>query len=331
MMKVVSLLAIIILFLSCEKALLGDKSSESPNEIFEALWQDVDKRYSFFELKEINKDQLYNEFKEKIQENMTKQALFDTLASLLFRLEDGHVNLTSSFDRSRNWEWYENYPTNFNENIIKNNYLESDFRIAGPLQYKIINDVMYVRYSSFASGFSNANLNSVINAAKSTKGIIIDVRSNGGGALENAKRLAGVFFTDKTQFASERLKNGPKEDDFNEFSPMFIEPGSIETFSKKVVVLTNRRSYSATTFFAQMMKTNERAELVGDQTGGGGGIPMFGELPNGWKYRFSASQTIDLNGRQIEKGVEVDYSIDMDDNEEAQGIDTILEFALELF
>lgn len=331
-MKTVSFIALILLFLSCEKALLGDKSSENPKEIFEALWQDIDKRYSFFELKEIDKELLYNEFEEKVQENMNRQTLFDTLASLLFRLEDGHVNLTSSFDRSRNWEWYENYPTNFNENIIKNNYLKSDFRIAGPFQYKIIDNILYFRYASFASEFSNANLNSVISSAKDAKGIIIDVRSNGGGALNNAKRIASVFFTDKVQFASERLKNGPTEADFTDFSPMFIEPSNnIEKFSEKVVVLTNRRSYSATTFFAQMMKTNERATLVGDQTGGGGGVPMFGELPNGWLYRFSASQTIDLNGRQIEKGVEVDYSIDMDNNDEAQGVDTILEFALGLF
>jgi C-terminal processing protease CtpA/Prc len=43
---------------------------------------------------------------------------------------------------------------------------------------------------------------------------------------------------------------------------------------------------------------------MGDTTGGGGGLPNGGQLPNGWTYRFSISQLLDLNGNNYaEDGV----------------------------
>lgn len=54
-------------------------------------------------------------------------------------------------------------------------------------------------------------------------------------------------------------------------------------------------------------KAFDQIKLVGDTTGGGGGIPNGGELPNGWKYRFSVSQLLDLQGNNYaEAGVPPD-------------------------
>jgi C-terminal processing protease CtpA/Prc len=47
--------------------------------------------------------------------------------------------------------------------------------------------------------------------------------------------------------------------------------------------------------------------LVGDTTGGGGGLPNGGQLPNGWNYRFSITQLVDLQGNNYaESGVPPD-------------------------
>jgi C-terminal processing protease CtpA/Prc len=67
--------------------------------------------------------------------------------------------------------------------------------------------------------------------------------------------------------------------------------------------------------------------LVGDKTGGGSGLPFSSELPNGWGVRFSASPHLDADKQQIEFGIDPDVKVDMDADDRARGIDTIIERA----
>jgi C-terminal processing protease CtpA/Prc len=95
-------------------------------------------------------------------------------------------------------------------------------------------------------------------------------------------------------------------------------------------VLTNRRVYSAGNMFVSYMSHFPHVTLVGDQTGGGGGLPYSGELLNGWRYRFSSSQGFDANMQHIELGVPPDVKVDLTPEAEFIGIDTIIETALKL-
>src|SRR5690606_33261728 len=107
-------------------------------------------------------------------------------------------------------------------------------------------------------------------------------------------RLAS-FFTDVDYAAgTEKIKNGPNQNDFSEPKDLVIKHFDIEDsspFLGKIALLTNRKSYSASSFFAMYMQANPRCILVGDQTGGGGGAPAYTELQNGWFLRVSATQT----------------------------------------
>lgn len=318
-------------FLSCEKLALAPDPASSPEEVFDYLWEDINNRYTYFEEKNINWDSVGISMRTKIYDDMPEVELFQVLGKMLFVLKDGHVNLTSSFDRSRNWEWFENYHVNYSQNLIDQHYLGLDFRITGPLHNTIIQSVLYVNYRSFSNDISAQHLDRLMERAAGLKGVIIDVRSNGGGKLSNAYALASCF-ADKTHvFAEERLKTGPGRSDFSAWRKLSISPRDGKKFQGPVIVLTNRKSYSATTFFAQMMKTLPNAILMGDNTGGGGGVPAFGELPNGWKYRFSASQTVTPEGDHIEFGVPVDVFQPLISSDERNGIDSIIEAALGWF
>jgi C-terminal processing protease CtpA/Prc len=66
---------------------------------------------------------------------------------------------------------------------------------------------------------------------------------------------------------------------------------------------------------------------VGDQTGGGGGLPAQTQLANGWSLRVSSSQTLDHQGLSIEEGIAPDVKIDLIDG---TGRDEILDKALEI-
>lgn len=317
----------VMLFSSCEQYMLEKDPSDDPLVVFDYLWNDVNNRYSFFEEKSVDWDAVKNKYRPLVSDDMDEKVLFTILSDMLFELHDGHVNLTSSFDRSRNWDWFLDYQANYNQNIIDKNYLGRNFHITGTLNNVIIDSVLYVNYRSFSDKLTNANIRELMKYAKGLKGVIIDVRSNGGGSFSNALRLASCFTDSTVVYARSRMKVGPEKDDFSEWDELSLSPFSGERFTGKVVVLINRKSYSATSFFSQMMKALPNAVLMGDQTGGGGGVPAYGELPNGWRYRFSATQTINLLGEQIEPGVPEDIEVFMQHEDEIRGVDTVIETA----
>lgn len=322
-------LTFLLLAGSCEKAFLGKDTEGSPPAVFEALWQDVNDRYSYFEEKSINWDSIRTVYQPQVEASMTDRELFDLLAEMLFTLEDGHVNLVSDFDRSRNWDWYLDYPPNFNENIVERNYLGRDHRLIGPFRAQMLDDVLYVYYGSFGSALDEAHLDALMERAAGAGGLIIDIRQNGGGSLNNAGRLASCLTGDRLLYARSRIKTGPGPEDFSDWDNLHIEPRSGSRYEGKVAVLTNRYSYSAANFFAQMARVLPNAVLIGARSGGGGGTPVYGELPNGWTYRFSATQSISPDGEHLEFGIPVDIGVDLAPEDEQAGIDTIIERALE--
>ena len=87
---------------------------------------------------------------------------------------------------ARYWDWYLDYPRNFNESIIEK-YLGRDYRIAGGAKYTILEDnIGYIYYGDFSSGIGNGNLDEILLYLSACNGLIIDVRNNGGGNLTNA-------------------------------------------------------------------------------------------------------------------------------------------------
>ena len=50
---------------------------------------------------------------------MSNDGLFEVLGNMLAELKDGHVNLYSVSNTARYWDWYLDYPRNFDEAIIE--------------------------------------------------------------------------------------------------------------------------------------------------------------------------------------------------------------------
>lgn len=321
------ILILMALISSCEFIIQPNDPQQRPNDLFEHLWTDIHNRYTFFEEKQIDWQAVKDQYRTKIHDALTPHELFDILGDMLAELEDGHVNIRSTFNRSRNWSWFEGFPLFYDEQLIYDRYLETDYRIIGPLLVQTVQGMLYVNYRSFERTVSREHMDEIVRLMQFHDGLIIDVRSNGGGSLQNAQNIASRLTDEEITYARQRFKSGPGRSDFTPWAPLKVVPQSGDKYLGKVAVLTNRKSYSSTTFFAQMMRTLPHARLLGDQTGGGGGTPVFAELSNGWTYRFSGSQTIDMDEQHLEFGVQVDQLL-THSMDQISGLDHFIEAAI---
>jgi hypothetical protein len=333
--KYIVAFSLVISISSCELLFMEANPDTSPTAIFDEAWTFVDREYSFLEYKGIDWDSVYQVYRPLVNDEMEDEALFDVIADMLFVLRDGHVNLKVPFDRSRNWTWFLEHPKNFSYDLLERKYWKSEEQFISSFIVYDFGDVGYMHYSSFSSDISDAGLDYILEKFKDHKGIIIDVRDNGGGAVSNVTKLASRFTDTEVLGARSRYRNGPGHNDFSEWEDLMLKPHEDDSkapirFTKPVVVLTNRSCYSATTFFTTYMSALPNVTTVGDWTGGGGGAPSFTELANGWILRVSNTVLAMPDGFNVEHGVPVEVAVDMDETDIANGLDSILEKALEL-
>jgi hypothetical protein len=300
---------------------------------FEALWQIIDTKYCYLDVKRINWDSIHSVYAPKVDTVKKDMTFFTLMGNMLAELKDGHVNLYSDFNVSRYWKWFTDYPSNFSSTLIANSrYLGLNYMIAGPFHYALITNgkAGYIYYESFENSFSDSNIAAMMNYFSGCKGLIIDVRNNGGGSLDYSKQLASYFFKVETVTGYMRHKTGSGHSDFS--APVEIKTPADKNiqWQPTVFVLTNRMSFSATNDFINRMKESPNGIIVGDKTGGGGGLPLSSELPNGWLVRFSSSPMYDANMQSTEFGIDPDYQVALNPTDQANGIDTIIEKAISL-
>ncbi|MFV0554887.1 MAG: S41 family peptidase [Mangrovibacterium sp.] len=301
----------------------------TPTENFNLLWQQVNDNYCYLEYKEINWDSIGEVYQAKVSDDMSDEALFTVCADMLNELKDGHVNLVSGFDVSRYWDWYLDYPQNFNRTILERNYLGADFKILGGLYAQKINNVGYLYYRSFMNEFSTDLLQTALSQFGDIVGLIIDVRDNGGGSLYYSQLFASAFAPEEMIYGYIRYKEGVG-DSYSSYFPQYLEPEGAALYEGNIVVLANRSSYSATNNFVSAMSCLENVTIIGDKTGGGGGAPFSSELYNGWQVRFSRNPLYDKDKKHIEFGIEPDISVDMTNDGKDRIIDEAIDYLKKL-
>lgn len=300
---------------------------------FETLWKILNDRYCFFEYKDVDWDEVYSRYRPKVTEDINSYELFALMADMLAELKDGHVNLISSFDQARYWKWFEDYPDNFNADIVDENYLqEPNYKIAGGMRYCIlkIENIGYIYYDSFSSMVGESSLDEILYYFADCKGIIIDVRNNSGGSLDMVDRLVARFIDKDLTVGYIRHKLSPEHNHFSDYYPITITPANenrIKYFGK-VAVLTNRMCYSATNQFVSAMKQLPNVAIIGDKTGGGSGLPFSSVLPNGWSVRFSSSPIVNAQKEEIEFGIEPSIKAEMGEYNSSSTSDNIIDTAI---
>ena len=108
-----------ILLSSCEDLLFEpDGKSNDPFTNFDYLWNEVDKKYSYFDLKRVDWDKIKMDYRSKISKGMSEDDLFKVMGDMLSELKDDHSNLISPFNISR-YNIALKYESNFNYRTIE--------------------------------------------------------------------------------------------------------------------------------------------------------------------------------------------------------------------
>lgn len=331
MKKFIPLLCLLAILSGCHKI---EEWDDDPVGNFEALWTIMDEHYCFFAEKDIDWNEIHTRYRAKVSNDMNATELFYVCADMLNELKDGHTNLTASFNTSYYRQWWSDYPDNYSERLVEQYYLNFNYLSASGIDYAILaENIGYIRYASFSNPIGEGNLDQALFFLNPCDALIIDVRNNGGGSMTNVETLVRRFITEKTLVGYISHKTGPGHNDFSEPRAYYYEPaeqGRI-MWGKPVVVLASRGTFSAANNFVSVMKLLPGVTIIGSTTGGGSGMPFNSELPNGWGIRFSACSVLDAQRNTTEHGVDPTpgCAVDLDPQAALQGIDTILQFAID--
>ena len=171
------------------------------------------------------------------------------------------------------------------------------------------NDVAYVRISTFVNENTSAALDRALDeiqtqAGGNLKGIVIDLRNNGGGLLDQAIKIVDTF-TDSGEVVSVRGR------DPNDIQRAFGEPG--ERFrGVPIAVLINEGSASASEIVAGALQDRQRATIVGMNSFGKGSVQTVIPLNGGrdGALRLTTARYYTPAGRSIQgAGIEPDVEI----------------------
>ena len=306
-MKKIQLIALILLFASCKKLILGEDEINSPENNFELLWSDLDKSYSLFQAKNVNWDNLYDIYRPQINSNTTDTELWKIFSNLLEHLDDSHVTLFTADEMkffTSGYSLNEQSKKEYDKQLITSKYLESrnEIKTEDNLSYgKIKNkDIGYI-YLGGEGGENPGIIDDILDELKGHKALIIDVRQNTGGDDRYAARIAGAFADNENNIYSVQTRNGINHHDFDEKKFYSTKKIGDEQFLKPIAILTDRRTISAGEVFCLHMKSFNQVTQIGDTTAGDfatTGNRSF--LPNGWHYKFPVQLFLRPNGEYLD-------------------------------
>lgn len=186
------------------------------------------------------------------------------------------------------------------------------------------NHIGYIKIISFMSGTTPNEFLEALNNTQDTDSLIIDLRGNTGGLLDNAVFIANRFLNNET-IVDIIYRNGYKKT---------IKAESENTLKDKpVIVLVNGTSASASEILSGALKDSHRATLIGRKTFGKGLVQKVVPLPNKTGVNVTIARYLTPNGTDINKmGIKPDIEIgnEFDFLENNKNTDIQLEKAKEI-
>jgi carboxyl-terminal processing protease len=176
-------------------------------------------------------------------------------------------------------------------------------------------DVAVLKVHTFAKGYDRLLIEDLVDeAAEKAKYLVIDLRSNGGGATTNLRHfltqvlppntVVGTFISRRAVAEYTKAGKGDGTDPVQvarwwsrKFRTANAEPG----WTGKMVVLINRGSASASEIAAAALQECAGVKLVGQRTAGAVLASVYGTLPHGFSVQYPIDDYVTIKGARLEK------------------------------
>jgi C-terminal processing protease CtpA/Prc len=114
---------------------------------------------------------------------------------------------------------------------------------------------------------------------RGTRGLIVDVRLNGGGSEDQARIVAGRFLSRSFVYSFSQFRNGPSHTNLTGKLERTVEPLGPWRYNRPVVLLIGQKCMSSNESFVGMMTGDPDLTTMGDHTCGSSGNPRMVQLP----------------------------------------------------
>ncbi|REA63606.1 hypothetical protein DSL64_03955 [Dyadobacter luteus] len=334
------LTALIFTILVQTIALAGGAGRNDPEHNFEVFWKLFDKNYAHFETRNVDWKKQYAAFRPKVNGSTSQEQLLTIFNEMTSPLRDGHVVISPTGDLPASAKYapfFDEFPTKdlqaqFRKTtfdvLLQNGFgsikkfRSQHYDIGGycrsaDLGYLQLNGFGGMRLDDFCT-----QLDEMIIEFADIKGLIIDIRINGGGSPAFVEALAGRLTEVKRLVGYGRTRINSKKHEYSRWKPYFMNPVGEHKLIKPTILLTSGSTISAADHFALYLKEFPYVKQIGENTNGIFS-PMLGKrLPNGWQVALSNGQTVSSSRKNYEAhGVPVDIGVIHTRTDLSQGTD----------
>ena len=326
-------------------------SIRDPEKNFKVLWETFNKRYPFFQLRNVNWKKQHDTYRSKVTSKTSDDELFEIFCQMLDPLNDGHIELKAKasahrkkryFTPEKKPRFWQEFTTREIEQLFKttektlvdNCFGRPAATNAWMLRYCRSRKFGYIRILEL-EGVSKRRLTAALDKIardfRDLKGIIIDIRDNPGGEDSIAIAIINRFCDRKRVAFHRKTKIGPGKDDFTPLKTWYLEPQGDVQFTRPIVLLTCDSVFSGGEAFALAIKELPHVTIIGDHTNGIFSYQLEKKLPNGWEYCLSYQVYLSADMVCYEgKGVPVDIEVFNKKADIKNGIDPLITRALEV-
>ena len=335
-------------------ATCAQPTPSDPVTIFEVFWNTYAEQYGFFDLRGIDWGAVHRRFAPQVTARMTPRALFEVLQAMIEPLHDAHTylgardidgryhgsrpdsNALSDEDRDRVGQ------------IIQTRYLIDPIHLFcnDRIGFGMLNHgIGYLRISGFSAYTADrdyergtaaleAALDTIFQNSARLRGLVIDVRLNGGGndpwGVAVASRLTGHPYL---AFAKEARADIHDPSQWTAPEETWTRAAGRPGFLGAVVELTGINSVSAAeTFTMALMGRSPHVTRVGENTQGVFSDILGRPLPNGWIFGLPNERFLTADGKAFDgPGVPPEVPVPVFPRSDLQaGRDGALERALQI-
>jgi carboxyl-terminal processing protease len=302
-------------------------------DLFQAFWNGMNTNYVFWGIDTTNWDRMYTKYKPLFdqltyfdQATETKaeqyfsemcQGIIDSHFTLTFELT-GNTFQPATYRRQQinpNYFTDSTFPSAVLDSLVPKKYIDAGTLVKGidtitiegtqtPMEAvsgTVNKNILYLYFNVFALSQAGANTTPVFNyffnvlhhLPPSIKGIVMDLRGNGGGEVADLDFIMGQMTNAQYTVGSTSGKNGPGRLDYTPWAPAVVNPytGGGVNITIPVVALGDHLTVSMAELTTMAIKSlpNKNGIFIGTQTWGANGPLTSPVYYNGGQFTIGTS------------------------------------------